>query len=174
MTHTDKLTVVTKALLSIIQAEAAKGSNTSLRAVTTDDDGVNVPMVNIDDIFYGDQDKLPRVPAVCLEPGNVVRDLDGVATRGMVRNNFSVAIFVYHVNMEVQQTRMQVDEIGEAIQTLLHANLQLKVGGTDPQDETVIHGFVTGFQSGYTFRQPKGLYRSVMMTWEGTTKTRLS
>jgi hypothetical protein len=168
MTHTDRLTVVTSTIQSIITKEAAN-IPTSLKSTTANADG-SFQVVTSDNIYYGDQERIPRSPAVCIEPGLKTRELEGAPQQ--TRNTFNVYILVYALGPELMKVRAQCDEIGEAIETLLHKDLQLRNGlppGSD--NETVIHGFVQSFESSYAFRP--GLVRTVRMLWQGTTKTRL-
>lgn len=120
-------------------------------------------VVGSDDIYYGDQEKFPRTPSICVDPGNRRRDLQGVSYR--TDNNFTLYIYVYHAKVQDNQlTRKEAQQISEAIETLLHQDPQL--GGN------VIHGFCSLNESGYVYRQ-NTMYRTNRITFEPYSKTRL-
>jgi len=113
--------------------------------------------------FYGDQDRLPSTPAVCVEIGDKQRGLEGAPD--MTRNELEVFILVYHNKVQnIEDTRRECDQIAFDIEHLLHQDLQL--GGL------VIQGYCTGHESGYTYKA-NTLYRSARLTWRGINKTRL-
>jgi hypothetical protein len=116
-----------------------------------------------DDVYYGDQELMPRTPSICVDPGTEQRTLQGVSFR--TDNNFVVYIYVYHAKIQDNQlTRKEVQQVSEAIATLLHQDPQL--GGL------VIHSYVALNESGYTYRG-KTMYRTNRLTFEPYSKTRL-
>lgn len=40
--------------------------------------------LNISDVYYGDQEKIPRVPTACVDTGSKQRELNGAPRRTMV------------------------------------------------------------------------------------------
>ena len=126
-----------------------------------------VPLANF---YYGDQEQVPGDPVVCVEAGLKGREMH--ATQNRTLNTIQTSIFVYHARMQqIQLTRLEADQLGEDIEQLLHANLQLKdVNGNNP---IVIHGFVQEFDPTYVFRTGT-LYRTVRMTHTATTMTALA
>lgn len=95
-------------------------------------------------VFYGDQDTIQYVPAICIEPDNKHRDYNGVPRRTQV--DFRVGILVYvGQTTDPQGNRKAADQLAEALETLIHANPQF--GGL------VIDSLVTDIDSGY---QKKG------------------
>jgi hypothetical protein len=168
MTHTDKITVVTRAIITKLQTDAALPSPT-LVTTTPNADGT-YPKALAADIVYGDQEIIPRSPYICVEPGNKTRNLEGAPQQ--VRNTFVVYILVYVSGPEKLLARAQCDELAEAVETLLHKDLQLNNGVPSPGGDIVIHGYCTNFESGYAFKP--GLVRTVRIAWEGTTKLRLN
>jgi hypothetical protein len=157
MTHTltDSLDTVTQFLLDKITTAATAGTIKSV-------DGSVV--LQPEDIFYGDQEKYPHVPAVAIEPNSRPRTLHGVSYR--TDNNFTIYLLVYHASVAQsnQDTRQQVQQIAENIETLIHL---------DPQfDGLLIHGFCEMNESGYTYRQGT-LYRTNRITYSGYSKTAL-
>jgi len=150
---TDSVDVVTQYVIDKIKAACVAND-----IVTTT--GV---YLGADDVYYGDQDKFPRSPSVCVDPNNRQRTLQGVSFR--TDNNFALYILVYHAKIQDNQlTRKEVQQISEAIETLLHQDPQL--GGN------VIHSFCSLNESGYVYRQST-MYRTNRITFEPYSKTRL-
>lgn len=124
-----------------------------------------VPVI---DVFYGDQDRIPHTPSVCVEPNAMQRNLEGAPN--MTMNEFEVFILVYHnAVQELQKARKEVDQVAYDISKLIHQDLQLKNGGATPN---VIHGFIRAQESGYTFKQ-NTLFRSARLTYYCKNKTSL-
>jgi hypothetical protein len=148
---TDSVDTITQYVIDKLKANVAVLKSTS-----------NV-VVGTDDIYYGDQEKFPRTPSICVDPGTRRRDLQGVSYR--TDNNFTIYIYVYHAKLQNNQlTRKEAQQISEAIETLLHLDPQL--GGL------VIHSFCTTNESGYVYRQ-NTMYRTNRITFEPYSKTRL-
>lgn len=120
------------------------------------------------DVYYGDQDRIPRTPSVCVEPGNKDRALAGAPN--MTQNEFTVYILIYHNRaQDIQLTRRETDQLAYDIELYIHQDLQLKNGGSTPN---VIHGFVTANESGYATKNGT-LYRAARLTYHGMNKTSL-
>jgi len=120
------------------------------------------------DVWYSDQDRLPRTPAICIEPDEKQRTLEGAPN--MTINEFTVFILVYHNAVrDVQVTREECDRLAYEIEKLIHQDLQLTNGDPTPR---VIHGYVRSNESGYTFKQGT-LYRTARLTYYGKSKTSL-
>lgn len=116
-----------------------------------------------DDVYYGDQEKFPRTPSICVDPGTMDRTLQGVSFR--TDNNFVIYILVYHAKLQDNQlTRKEAQQVSEAIETLLHQDPQL--GGL------TIHSFCSRNESGYVYRRDT-MYRTNRITFEPYSKTRL-
>lgn len=106
------------------------------------------------DVFYGDQERIPRTPAACVEPGDKRRSLNGVPRRTLV--DITIYIIVYHYRIrDPQDIREENDLKAEAIETLIHTDCRL--GGY------VIDSMVTSVESGF---QAKGnsLFRASRLT----------
>jgi hypothetical protein len=114
-------------------------------------------------VFYGDQELLPGYPAVCVEPDAKLRILSGAFR--VTDNTFTVYILIYHGEVRNHQTnRKQADELGESLETLVHADATL--GGL------VTNIYVTEMASGYATKG-KTPVRACRLTVTGMTKTRL-
>lgn len=145
------LSIITQLLIDKITTAAA-----------TFDTPVQLP------VFYGDQNRIPKTPMVCIEPANKVRTLAGVPN--MTENEYEVLIIVYGNKVqEMQTTRKQVDHLAFQIEFLIHQDLQLKNGGPTPN---MIHGYVRQSESGYAWKG-NTLYRTNRLTWYGKNKTSL-
>lgn len=122
----------------------------------------------IQDVWYGDQDRIPRTPALCVEPSDKARDLEGVPN--MTRNEFEVFLLIYHNKaQDNQDTRLEVDQIAEQVEDFLHTDLQLVVAG----NPLIIHGYVTRIESGMQYKQGT-LYRAARITYYARNKTSLA
>lgn len=150
---TDSVDVITQYVVDKIKAACSAGT-----IVTTT--GV---VASADDVYYGDQEKFPRSPSVCVDPGNRQRVLQGVSFR--TDNNFSLYILVYHARIQDNQlTRKEAQQLSEQIETLLHQDPTL--GGN------VVHSFCSLNESGYVYRAAT-MYRTNRITFEPYSKTRL-
>ena len=118
--------------------------------------------------FYGDQDRIPVTPTVCVEPNTKTRTLEGAPN--MTLNEYEIFLIVYHNKAQDNQlTRKEVDELAYQIEFLLHQDLQLANGGPTPN---LIHGYVRSHESGYTYKA-NTLYRTARLTFYGKNKTSL-
>jgi hypothetical protein len=150
-TYPGDITVVAKRIETIV--DAAKAT-------------FRVPVL---DVWYGDQDRIPRTPAICIEPNEKNRTLAGLPN--MTENEFQIYIMVYHNKaQDNQNTRLECDQVAFDVEKLLHQDLQLTAG--NPSDPMMIHGFVRSNESGYTFKAGT-LYRSARLSWFGKNKTSL-
>jgi hypothetical protein len=149
--HTHKLEVVGQRIAGLITA--------------------NKSTLLYDDLWYGDQDKIPTARTICVEPVVVNRTLAGAPD--MVENNFSVALMVYIVRIgEVQALRSECNALAEAIEDVLHLHLDLDDNVHTPNSDIIIHGFVDENLSGYSVKQGR-LIRSSRLSWSGKSKTSL-
>jgi len=122
-------------------------------------------------LFYGDQDKLPSTPTVCIEAGPTQRPLGGIAPGGVVENNHECYILVYHSKVQAAlANKLESETIAEGIVSFLDQNLTL-IGPTG-EEGIVIHGWCTSIDPGYSIKEGT-LYQAVRITWNGKSKTRL-
>lgn len=120
-------------------------------------------------VWYGDQDSIPRTPAVCVEPGTKRRTLAGVPD--MTELNLDVHLLVYHNAIAEQQaSRKFCIQIAEGIEQFLHINHLNMVNSLGEQ--IIVHGLVTEFDPGYVYKQGT-LNHSVHMIWTALSKTSL-
>lgn len=149
MPNTDALTELVQAIVTEME---------ELQATLALDD--QNPL-QIQDVWFGDQSAIPRFPAVCVEPGDTNRELQGASHRTL--NTMSVYILVYHGQMTDMATKkLECNQLAEAIVDKLHAELTL--GGL------VIHGFCPSSESGYATRGTATIFAH-RITWQGISKT---
>lgn len=117
------------------------------------------------DVYYGDQELLPRTPAVTVESGAYSRELAGMGGKGMTENRSTVYVMVYFGRVQdVQQNSRDADALSEAIMDVLHTDVTL--------EGLIVHGHVSGIEPGYATRRGV-LLRSARVTWNGLTKTQI-
>jgi len=119
--------------------------------------------LGLKDVWYGDQELIPRTPAVAVESGSKTRELTGAPD--VTTNRFTVFVLTYMAKIQdVQTTRKMADQLAEAIELLLHDDTT--IGGL------VIFGMCTSVEPGYAIRGGT-LMRAARITWEGFTKLRM-
>lgn len=97
-----------------------------------------------DSIYYGDQEKIPKSPTVCVEPDMTTRTLDGAPRRAFMI--IRIYIFIYHGEVrDPQYNRRDSDLLAEKVSRLIHENPYM--GGK------VIDSMITEAQSGYSTKQ---------------------
>lgn len=124
--------------------------------------------LGISDVFYGDQERIPRTPAVCIEPGEKTRDLNGAPRR--VMTEVTTYILIYHNPVTSTETiREQDDNLAEAVEALIHADPQFRDADGNAQ---VIDSLVSRIESGY--QQKRGaLYRASRLTVDARVQAQL-
>lgn len=121
----------------------------------------NKQELGIEDVFDGDQELIPRTPAICVLIGDYGRELTGAPFR--TDNAFTIYLMVYHAKIQDNQLNYrECNELAEAVMDLMHQNKTL--------GDNVIHGFVTSIEPGYV-RQGRSLSYVSRLTWYGLTKT---
>jgi hypothetical protein len=123
--------------------------------------------LGIVDVYYGDQQRIPRTPAVCVEPGGKTRELNGLPRRTAIR--LTVYLIIYHYQLTGPEAiRENNDELAEDIEDFLHLDAQFRVGG----DMTVISSLVTAVESGYQ-QNRNSLFRASRLTLEADSQEQL-
>jgi len=110
--------------------------------------------LNVSDVYYGDQEKIPRVPTVCVDTGSKRRELNGAPRRVMVDMELYVLVYTGAV-ASLSANREQDDLIAEAVETLIH--LDATMGGL------VIDSLVSDIEYGYALRN-NSLFRTARLT----------
>jgi ribosomal protein L17 len=123
----------------------------------------NKAALGIQDVWWGDQSKLPRTPALCVEPATKTRVLNGAPRRTSLTLNVSLLLFTSKIQ-DVQNNRKAVDELAESCEALVHLNPQM--------DGLVVHSLVDTFESGYATRSGT-LYRATRLNVAATSQAML-
>ena len=143
MANTDSLETFTQAVFDLLTGHASD--------------------LGVQDVFFGDQAKIPSVPSVCVDPLNKRRELQGVPR--MTLNTMQVHVIIYHARVaDVQVTSRESLQVAEGVEALLHSDAQL--GGL------CFHSMCSAVEAGYSTRSGT-LYRSTRITFEGESKTSL-
>jgi hypothetical protein len=147
MAHTDDDAVVALAIRDIIEANKAT--------------------LQLNDVFYGNHTMIPNNSAAVVMAMGKRRQLAGVsAPGGRTQNDLLVTIQLHWSRVGNEEPeRRACDARGTAVERLLHANVTL--------DGIIIHGYVSEVDRGETLIN-NSMFRSVMMTYVGITKTYLS
>jgi hypothetical protein len=136
-------------------------------------DGLLKPNANdlgIVRVYYGDQEYIPEIPAVCVEPANVERAL--IATSMQTDNEFLVSVLVYCANVEgVEDAQHDADEVAEAVARKINGDGTAGGSGTR-FGGLVIYGYVQTSQYGYVVKANK-LMRANRMLVYARSRTRL-
>lgn len=107
-------------------------------------------------VYYGDQENVPRTPTACVDPGGKVRVLDGAPRRTMT--TMTNYVIVYHYELAaLPLVREASDRTAEKIEAIIHE---------DPyMNESVVDSMVTAVESGYLSRR-NVIYRASRLTVE--------
>lgn len=119
--------------------------------------------LGLQDVFYGDQDFLPRSPAACVEPNNKKQELKGAPRRTEVTLSVYVIVYFSHIR-DTEVNRRDADLLSEAIEAVLHLDAQC--GGR------VIHSMVTENASGWATKSSTPI-RASRLSFEATTQAQL-
>lgn len=128
----------------------------------------NKTTLGLQDVFYGDQERIPRTPAAVVEPGGKQRTLNGAPRRTQV--DITAYVIIYHYNLKnIETLREDNDRLAEQIEATIHQDAQMKDGTGNMQ---VVDSMVTAVESGF---QPKGnsLFRASRLTIEARSQAQL-
>lgn len=127
--------------------------------------------LGVQDVWFGDQQLVPRVPALCVEPGTERRQIQGVPDMTLMQ--IETGLYLYHskVDRTQQLARRECNTFAQRIKNFLHVN-HLRLYSEDGLRQLTIHGFCTELDPGYSYRQGS-LFNAVQMIWTSTTKTSL-
>jgi hypothetical protein len=116
-------------------------------------------------IFYGDQDRLPGYPAVCVEPD--VKPVEMYGAGRMTQIVLRIYILVYHGEVKNSEStnRRDADILAETIADLFNAD------GTF--FGLAIHAFVSEVKSGYSLKQQGTTVRSTRLQFDVKSQERL-
>lgn len=127
----------------------------------------------IQGVVYGDQDKIPAAPYVCIEPNTKDRDWPPTPT-DMTDIILETYIYIYHADVASgnQTTRRECDKVAETIEEYFNVNhRQLRNAAGD---DLVIYGYVIKNESGTANKGQRTMLRVARLTWRGRSKLRLT
>lgn len=103
----------------------------------------NASSLGLQDVFYGDQDLIPRFPAAAVEPTSMQEEPSG---EGFSKNNrFQVLVIIFHSKIgDNQTTKRECDLFAEAVKDVLNGDRQL--GGL------VTHSWTSATDYGFAVR----------------------
>jgi hypothetical protein len=124
-------------------------------ALLQDPDAVANTGIQAADVWQGDQQNIPRSPAVCVEPGPQRRELIGAMRQTAVNTDIILMVYVGKVQ-DVEINQRDAVDAGQKVQDVLHEHST--VGGM------AIHSFVTDLDPGYATRAGD-LWRAVRLVF---------
>lgn len=123
----------------------------------------NAEALGLQDVTYGDQQRIHVTPLACVEPDTKATNLKGAPR--LVDRMFTIYIFLYHAAVASPQVnRREADVTAEAVETLLNSDPNM--GGL------MIHSLVEVLESGYVKRNDV-LYRASRITFRAKSMDRL-
>jgi hypothetical protein len=156
MTHTARLTVVAKRLQVLL---------------TTKIDDVNFYDPPIKKVYYGDQERIPEVPSICIEPSTKLRSWPPKPNL-MSDNQLEVDILIYHSGGDKlsEDVKYESDRLAETVEEYLLQFVTLPDADGNP---LVIHSGIVTHEPGY-YRRQNSLFHGSRLLWRGITKTQLT
>lgn len=124
----------------------------------------NKVTLSLDEVYYGNHNMIPVGKAAVITAAGKSRVLSGVGgPRGQFTNTLNVLIAVHLSKVGDEATeRRAVDAIATEVEKLVHQDVTL--GGI------IIHGFIGEVSRGESPMANGSMFRSVLMSYSGTTK----
>ena len=98
--------------------------------------------LGLEDVYYGDQNRVPVTPALCIEPETKTNTLKSAFRT--VNVEFKVYIIVYHSQVaSPQDNRRNADALAEALETFVHADRDLGGLVTHCMIDEIASGYIT-------------------------------
>lgn len=128
----------------------------------------NMVALQLNDVLYGNHNNIPSASAAVVTSGGKLRSVVGVqAPGGRSENQLVVQIALHWSKVGDEATERQAaDDRATALEQLLHEDTTM--GGL------VIHGFVEDVNRGESQMANNSMFRSVVMTWRGKTRTAIT
>lgn len=115
------------------------------------------------DVWYGDEQLIPRVPAISVDGAPKTKEWYG--TGNQTRNEFVLQITIYHGQLaSMQVTQKACEELAEAVEDVLESDIRL--GGL------LTDSLVTASEPGFS-RRGSVTMKATRLTWRGRSSTRL-
>lgn len=124
----------------------------------------NKNVLGIQGAFYGDQERIPFTPCVCVEGGEKDRQLNGAPRRTLTI--VTIYFLVYHTQLKpAVQVRKDDDRVADTIEAFIHTNPQLRTNISDPETDQAVDSLVSRVESGYQ-QKSNSLFRASRLTLE--------
>jgi hypothetical protein len=123
--------------------------------------------LGVSDVLYGEHNNIGKAKTVVVNSGTKTRQVQGAAMPGgnsLVRMTVLITVYNSTVGDEGTQ-RLAVDQLAEAVETLLHQNTTM--GGL------IIHGFCETVDPGIKFNTGS-MFRVTQITFVGQAKVRIT
>lgn len=118
---------------------------------------------HVQDVFYGDEQRIPRTPAITVAASQKVRELEGAPRR--VRNVLDVFVNVFFSDVRaVELNHRAADQLSEQVEAVIHADITF--GGI------VINSMVVLNEAGFLNRR-ESTFRGNRLIVQVMTKTSL-
>lgn len=165
MTHTARVTVIASRWKDIFEESIKDNEDFGIPT----DEGI----LTVKDIFYGDQMKIPRFPAICIEPGQKSR-LWPPQPSLRTENTLEVHIFVYWAQLTgSEELKLKTDQLGEDLEEFMNSSVHLPLKDSSGSP-LVIHGHVVENEPSYAARNNNTLVHASRLLWRAITKTQLT
>lgn len=123
----------------------------------------NKSYIDVEDVHFGDQDRLPRTPCLSVEPGPQSRDYNGAPRRFQVTLDAYVMVYVEKIQDVGSNVRLLLATV-KRVEEVLHADSTL--------GKRVISSYVAETEPGYATRG-KTLMRAARLTFRATSQKML-
>lgn len=119
--------------------------------------------LGLQDVYYGDQVKIPRTPAVAVDTGDLSREIKAV--QNFTEDTIEIYFLCYLSKVKTEEAARKQSEV--LLETVLDfLDKDTTAGGN------VIYGYVTRAEPGYVNRSGI-LMRSARVTWQGLRKKQI-
>jgi len=130
-----------------------KGTVIAKKVIQLINDNKEAFGVGVKQVHYGDQQLIPQVPMVCVEPALVVRELNGTGMRTL--NTIKVSIIVYHTGTDTQTVQDECDDTTEDIEDFLNKEAMSYLMGGNLLGGIVTSAFTDSAEHGYVLKSDR-------------------
>lgn len=124
--------------------------------------------LDLEEVYFGNQNLVPRTPAIMVDPNEIVRTLR--QTGHVTENIMEIEMMYFYASNKGNEVNTREALLGaEAVADLLNSHPKLTT--TDGND-LVINGYVTRISSGFVTRR-NTIYTAARLLWNGQSRTRL-
>lgn len=122
--------------------------------------------LGLEEVLYGDQELVGKVPTVCIWGDDKERVLEGAMLRSV--NQFTCIVMIYHgPYQDSQETEKECLLFAENIEAFLHTD---RICDQGPQGSLVYHSICQRVEPGQIVRSGT-LMRATRITWQAFSKT---